>query len=177
MTYSPYRSETQKELAQGHSQVQACIVGMSPTHRPNKLGENYQCTCKAPQIWEFDCYDWVGKNFMESCLMKVFSERFLFLRLSRLLQHLITQDKALLSGNYCMELGWSPQCSHSNSLIEGPYRILYPFKVPVETLPYFDHKAEEGRVLQEWEGSYTFLQASIHRNGTLHLKTPLTLKG
>jgi hypothetical protein len=40
MTYSPYRSETQKELGQGHSQVQACIVGMSPTHRPLNLGEN-----------------------------------------------------------------------------------------------------------------------------------------
>jgi hypothetical protein len=40
MTYSPYRTETQKELGQGHSQVQDCIVGISPTHRPNNLGEN-----------------------------------------------------------------------------------------------------------------------------------------
>jgi len=32
-------------------------------------------------------------------------------------------SKALLSGNYCMDLGLHPRCSHSNSLIAWPYPI------------------------------------------------------
>jgi hypothetical protein len=33
------------------------------------------------------------------------------------------QGKALLSGNYCVDVRLHPRCSHSNSLIAGPYPI------------------------------------------------------
>jgi hypothetical protein len=36
------------------------------------------------------------------------------------------EGKALLSGNYCVDLGLRPPWSHSNSLIAGPYPIQNP---------------------------------------------------